>query len=129
MKFHHVAITVKDLSVSISFYENIFSFREIKRFRRDDFGGTGVMLQGENVIIELWQFDTYQKGIIQDLSISGIKHIAFTDSDPASIRETFVSRGIECRPLTHGASCGIYFFLNDSDGNEIEIYKPADFLI
>ena len=45
MKFHHVAITVKDLSISIPFYGNFFGLKEIKRFRRDDMGATGCFFQ------------------------------------------------------------------------------------
>ena len=85
MKFHHVAITVKDLSISIPFYGNLFGFKEIKRFRRDDMGATGTFLQGENTIIELWQFDNLKDGTKEDLPFTGIKHIAFTHEDPKSI--------------------------------------------
>ena len=38
MKFHHGAITVKDLLISIPFYGDLFGFKEIKRFIRDDMG-------------------------------------------------------------------------------------------
>lgn len=125
MKFHHVALTVKDFSISVPFYENLFGLKEVTRFRRDDMGGTGCMLQNENVIIELWQFDEYKQGTREGLEFSGIKHIAFTDDDPEAVRSSFLNKGFECRPLSKGASGGVYFFLTDPDGNEIEIYKPA----
>ena len=48
---------VKDLLISVKFYEDLFGFSEIKRFRRNDMGLTIVFLQGENVIIELEQFE------------------------------------------------------------------------
>jgi catechol 2,3-dioxygenase-like lactoylglutathione lyase family enzyme len=51
MKLHHVALTVKDLNTSLPFYENLFGFKEVKRFRRDDMGATGCFLQGDNTIL------------------------------------------------------------------------------
>lgn len=124
MKLHHIALTVKDFEESLPFYADNFGFKETKRFRRDDMGATGVMLQGENLVIELWQFDTTKDGSREDLSFTGIKHLAFTHDNLESLRLSFVEKGIECRPLREGRSGGSYFFLADPDGNEIEVYKP-----
>ena len=125
MKLHHVALTVKDLTTSIIFYGEFFGFKESTRFRRDDMGATGVLLQGENTIIELWQFDKIKDGAREDLSFTGIKHIAFTDKNPQAFHDLFTNKGINCGDIKTGASGGIYFFLSDPDGNQIEIYKPA----
>ncbi|MBP9711557.1 MAG: VOC family protein [Candidatus Pacebacteria bacterium] len=125
MKLHHVAITIKDLTVSIPFYEEYFGFKEKVRFRRDDMGGTGVMLEGENIIIELWQFDVLNEGAKEELSFTGIRHIAFTHNDPEALRNSFIEKGINCGQFRVGASGGQYFFLSDPDGNQIEVYKPA----
>lgn len=124
MKLHHVALTVINFGISIPFYEKLFGFKETLRFRRDDMGATGVMLQGENTIIELWQFDESKIGTREDLSITGIKHIAFTHEDPETLRNSFIEKGVDCGPLKEGASGGIYFFFTDPDSNQIEIYKP-----
>ncbi len=126
MQFHHIALTIKDLEISIPFYESFFGFKEKMRFRRDDMGATGVFMQGENIIIELWQFDEAKIGIREDLSFTGIKHIAFTYESPELIRNSFIEKGIECTPLREGKSGGIYFFLTDPDLNQIEIYKPKE---
>jgi catechol 2,3-dioxygenase-like lactoylglutathione lyase family enzyme len=126
MKLHHVALTVKDLSVSIPFYHNLFRFTEVKRFRRDDMNATACLLQGDNIIIELWQFDDYKQGMREGLPISGIKHIAFTDDNVELVHKTFTEKGITCTPVQKGASGGIYFFLSDPDENQIEIYKPPN---
>ncbi len=124
MKFHHVAITIKDLQISIPFYEEFFGLKEVKRFRREDMGAIGCFLQNENAIVELWQFDNFKDGAREDLSFAGLKHISFTDEDPESIRKLFTDKGINCGSLQIGASGGTYFFLSDPDGNQIEIYKP-----
>ncbi len=126
MKLHHVALTVKDFSISIPFYEDLFDFKEVNRFRRDDMGATGCMLQNENIIIELWQFDNLKEGMKEDLSFTGIKHIAFTDENPEAVHKEFISKGVSCGDIKQGASGGIYFFLSDPDGNQIEVYKPAN---
>ena len=123
MKLHHIALTVLDSDIAIKFYEDLFGFKEIKRFRRDDMGGTGIFMQGENIIIELWQFDEGRVGTKEDLSITGIKHLAFTHDDPETLRNSFVEKGVSCGPLREGKSGGIYFFLTDPDSNQIEIYK------
>src|SRR3989338_355401 len=113
MKLHHVALTIKDLNVSIPFYGELFGFKEILRFRRDDMGGTGCLLQNENIIIELWQFDILKEGSREDLSFTGIKHIAFTDENPELVHKSFIEKGIKCTDIHTGASGGIYFFLSD----------------
>jgi glyoxylase I family protein len=124
MKLHHVALTVKDLNISIPFYQNLFGFAEFKRFRRDDLNATGVFLQSESIIIELWQFDTFKKGSREDLEYTGIKHIAFTHDNLEELRNSFTEKGIDCKPIREGKSGGSYFFLADPDENQIEIYKP-----
>lgn len=124
MKLHHIALTIKDLNTSISFYESNFGFKEVNRFRRDDMGATGVMLSGENINIELWQFNDFKEGTNTDLSVSGIKHIAFTVDDVEALYKEFIGKGITCGDVKIGASGGVYFFLKDPDGNDIEIYKP-----
>ncbi len=124
MKLHHIALTIKDLEISLPFYENNFGFKEIKRFRRDDMGATGCMIQNENIILELWQYDNFKEGTKEDMSFSGLHHIAFTEDDVEAIYNMFTEKGMACGPLRKGASGGTYFFLQDPDGNEIEIYKP-----
>ena len=126
MKLHHVAITVKDLNVSIPFYGELFGFKEIDRFRKDDLRAIGVMLSGENTNIELFQFDNYQDGVRQDLAFAGLKHIAFTHDNPELLYKTFTDKGISCGSFNIGASGGKYFFFSDPDGNQIEIYKPME---
>lgn len=126
MKLHHVAITVKDLDVSISFYCELFGMQEMNRFRRDDMGATGVILKCENANIELWQFDKLQEGVREGLEFTGIRHIAFTTENVEEAYNKFVAKGISCEPVKTGASGGKYFFFTDPDGNSIEIYKPKE---
>jgi len=126
VKLHHVAITVKDFSVSIPFYQDLFDLKEVKRFRRDDMSATGIWLQSESIIIELWQFDTFQKGSREELEFTGIKHIGFVHDDLKTLHDKFTSKGVECYPIREGKSGGSYFFLADPDANQIEIYKPAN---
>lgn len=124
MKFHHVTLTVKDLTTTISFYGEFLGFREIKRFRRDDMKATGCLIQNENVIIELWEFDVKKDGTREDLSFTGLKHLGFIDDNPAKIRDLFLSKGVDCGEKNVGPGGGIYFFFSDPDGNQMEIYKP-----
>lgn len=123
MKLHHIALTVKDFSTSIPFYQEFFGFKEIKRFRRDDMKATGIFMEGENIIIELWQFDTTREGAKEELPFAGIKHIAFENENLDSLRGLFISKGIECKSVREGKSGGSYFFLSDPDNNQIEVYK------
>lgn len=126
MKLHHIAITVKDAKISKEFYKRFFGFNEINHFRRDDMQATGYFLQGDNIIIELWQFDQFKNGTKEDLEFTGIRHIAFHHEDPESFRNELNDKGTECGSINIGASGGKYFFLEDPDGNQIEIYKPAN---
>jgi len=125
MKLHHIALTVKDLAVSLAFYGDIFGYKEAQRFRRDDLRASACFLQGDGSMLELWQFDDFRQGVREDMSVSGLRHIAFTDQDPALRREELIKKSINCGPLKTGASGGLYFFLSDPDDNQIEIYRPA----
>lgn len=126
MKLHHIALTVLDFNISTKFYEELFGFKEIKRFRRDDMIATGLFMQGENIIIELWQFDEGKVGTREDLSTTGIKHLAFIHENPEALQNSFIEKGVNCGSLREGKSGGIYFFLTDPDSNQIEIYKPKE---
>jgi|SRR3989338_6823143 len=124
MKLHHIALTVKNLPISIAFYEELFNFKEVKRFRRDDMKATGCFIEGENLIIELWEFDKYKNGTREELSYTGIKHVAFIHENLEKFRNLLIEKGINCESIKQGKSGGSYFFLSDPDENKIEIYKP-----
>ncbi len=127
MKFHHIALTIKNFEVSAKFYGEFFGLKEIKSFRRDDFGATGHFLKGEDdFILELWQFDNFNEGMKNELSVSGLKHVAFLSENIDIDYHRFKNTGLDCTLLKIGATGGKYFFLSDPDGNQIEIYNPPN---
>ena len=125
MKIHHIAISVRNLENSVNFYKDVFSFTEVKRFKRKDLGGKAVFLKLEDTLIELWQFDNLieNKDDFSNLNILGIKHIAFETEDIDKKYEELKTKNIEISEPKLGASGARYCFLKDPDGIPIELYE------
>ncbi len=126
MKLHHVAITVTDLEHSIAFYKNHFGFEEVKRFERSDLNGRAVFLALGDVRLELWEF----KGLKVDhlaecpsLQRVGIRHIAFAVNNIKEECRRLLANGVEASEPRMGASGGVYAFLSDPDGIQVELYQ------
>ena len=126
MKIHHIALSVKNLKVSLQFYKNIFGFEEIKRFERKDLGGKAVFLKLDNTQIEIWEFGKQikNKDDFSNLNIIGIKHIAFEVSSLEKVYQKLKSKNIKIDKPKIGASGAKYAFLKDPDGLPIELYEP-----
>ena len=125
MKIHHIAISVRDLEKSSNFYKNIFGFEGEKEFKRKDLGAKVIFLKLNDIHLELWQFDKQieNKDNFSNLSILGIKHIAFEVDNIEEKYKELKSKGFKISEPKLGASGGRYCFLKDPDGLPIELYE------
>ncbi|MBI2888993.1 MAG: VOC family protein [Candidatus Liptonbacteria bacterium] len=119
----HIAISVEDLERSAQFYKEIFGFEEAQRFARADLRGKAVFLKLGNARLEIWEFEDKKepKDDLKNLKIKGIRHIAFSVADVRNAYEELKMKVDISEPRT-GASEGVYCFLSDPDGIQIELY-------
>ena len=125
MKFHHVALTVKNLDESIAFYKEFFNAVVAKSFERQDLQGKAAFLKLGEVHLELWEFVKGKQNVddLKDLKIIGIRHIAFEveelDKDVAPLR----LKGLAVTEPKLGPSGHRYAFTQDPNGIRIELYE------
>lgn len=127
MKFHHVALSVKNLEVSKLFYENILGFKEVKRFERPDLGGQAVFLKLNGLRLELWEFNKQKpnEDDFSDLNAIGYKHIALQVADVQQTCNELKAKGIEVTEPTQGAMAK-YIFIKDPDGLPLELLEWSE---
>lgn len=128
MKFHHIAITVKNIEESVEFYSKLFDFEIITNFERPDLDGKATFLRCEEVGLELWEFNKNQNSnyLGKELQDFGITHIAFqVDSIEDFIERSSLTLASE---IQTGASGGRYIFIKDPTGNSVELYTPPEVL-
>ncbi|MDO8659358.1 MAG: VOC family protein [Candidatus Parcubacteria bacterium] len=124
MKIHHTAITVLSLEKSVEFYQDVFGLKVEGTFTKEDRGIKFVLMSNDNGgRIELFQFEN-SSGLHEsqnDLSIQGIKHIAF-ESDDVEAMWIKLKDKYECTDVKKGVSAK-YFFIKDPTNIPLEIYQ------
>lgn len=125
MEIHHIAVSVKNLNKSVNFYKNIFGFSVAKKFERKDLKGKAAFIKLKNIILELWQFERkiINKNSLNNLSVIGLKHIAFGVADIAKEYKRIKLKGVKISKPEPGASGAKYCFLRDPNGIPIELYE------
>lgn len=122
MKIHHIALTVKDLEESSHFYCSNFEFKVSKIFSRPEKGWKAQFLQGDNTRLELFEFSqSNTSGNTQDISIVGIRHIAFAVDD-IEAEITRLSH-LEFTPIHEGVTKRRLAFTSYPNGIQIELYE------
>ncbi len=125
MKFHHVALTVKNLAESITFYQQIFNAIVVKSFERPDLKGKAAFLKVDNAQLELWEFTNSKQNAddLKDLKILGIRHIAFEVQELDKAITELQDKGVTFSYPKLGASGHRYAFTQDPNGIRIELYE------
>jgi len=132
VSFHHVAFSVTDMQCTEDFYK-WFGFICFKRWvAEDDSLEIRHLSNKDKLVLELF---AYKKNIARekkcqtleyDLSRVGIKHMAFKVTDINSYKEELIKQGIiASKDITvkKGRTDILYFFIQDPDGNFIEIVQ------
>ena len=123
MKIHHIALTVNSLKESKDFYEKIFGFSVVKFFERKDMGGKACFMKLGSFTIELWEFDESADSDVSDITLKGIRHIAFEVEDLDKCLSLLRSKGLTCTLPVQGASGHRYSFTKDPNGIPLELYE------
>ncbi|MFA6327881.1 MAG: VOC family protein [Candidatus Micrarchaeia archaeon] len=127
MRVHHIAMTVRDLEASASFYKENFGFTEVNRFTKPGWKGSAVVLQLEGFQLEIFQFQNAvgRKDDLSNLSVLGLKHISIEVADVRKKQRELAAKGLDIDAPSKGTSCAWFCFLRDPDGLPIELYEPS----
>lgn len=127
LRLHHLAHTVRDLESSRNFYCSILGFSCIQHYSRPDLQGEALLLQGPGLHLELWHFEGEEQAelTLDRIQDPGLRHLAFETDDIQSSRGRLSDRGVECTPLSRGASGAWYCFFHDPDGLPLELIQPV----
>jgi len=124
----HFGISVANLDESVSWYEDNFGAREIKRTYKEDFGLTIALLELGDFHLELLQPDRPERivsieGTLQELlQRIGTSHIALSVTDIKGVYEKLKSNGVE---LVTELIEERLFFCRDPNGVLIEVKQKS----
>jgi methylmalonyl-CoA/ethylmalonyl-CoA epimerase len=124
MDLVHIGISVADLENSIRWYNEVFGFKEIKRFEKKELEIKGATLSNGEIIIEaLMPYHLVEKpamplSLLKALQLQGLNHVAINVPDIKalfkklkSLKVTLLTELLEDR----------LFFCYDPDGVLLEI--------
>lgn len=127
--FHHVALSVVDLEVSVAFYEQ-FGFAPVFRWQAEEGDLSIVHLKQGEVLLELFCFSSQAAApetthaLATDLPRVGIKHFGLKVSDINAAAERLQSLGFVERVEVSRGRTGIdYFFIKDPSGILVEVVQ------
>jgi len=125
-KPHHVALSVRDIEKSIEFYR-YFGFKKVFHTKADGYEIAHLLL--DSFILELFSFRNYvyreSLPLWEDLRLKGFRHLALQVEDIHRALKDMVRDGIAGKDtkVNKGRSGILYFFIQDPDGNYIEIVQ------
>lgn len=118
-RFLHCRIKVRDIGRSVKFYTDLFGFNKVHESTSPAGNHLAFLeLPGNNTRIEL----CYQPNSPDFNFSEDIFHFAFDTPDLDAFRKRWEPEGIEFWP-EDGPVNGIFYFINDPDGYEIEVLK------
>lgn len=121
-RFNHVALRVRDVRRSLAFYERTLGFREAFRVHHPD-GRLGLIYVqfGADQFIELFEGGDGGRQPDPAPDGAGYLHFCLTVEDLDASLETLRARGIPAGPSRTGTSGARICFIEDPDGNKIEL--------
>lgn len=128
--YHHTAVSVIDLNVTIEFY-SIFGFKEVARWVAPDNKLRIVHLKLGEFILELFNYTEYKiprsfgDDLYQDLQQIGVRHLALRVENIEEIRKLLTKKDL-CNYDTQiilGRTGIRYFFIQDPNKIFVEIVE------
>jgi catechol-2,3-dioxygenase len=113
----HVALNVKDVSVSERFYTDVVGLEIAARVEGATFLTCGTL--HHDIVL----FQVSEPAETAMPPAVGLNHIAFQLPDRTALRERYdllQEKGVSVRPIEHNTTLSFYF--HDPDGNRIELY-------
>lgn len=127
--FHHVSLSVRDISKSIKFY-GLFGFKEVLTWRGDDNKVTVSHLKLGDMLLELFCFKNNQEPskssqeLATDLPRIGVKHFGLKVENLKITKNKFLENGLAKEiQITQGKTGIDYFFIKDPDGILLEFLQ------
>jgi catechol 2,3-dioxygenase-like lactoylglutathione lyase family enzyme len=130
LSIHHVAITVKNIEKSVSFYEKL-GFKKVLHWKSEDKSVEIVNMKLGDFFLEIFFFSPYKeiphlyRDLWENLKIIGVKHFALKTEDIEKTLNHLKSAGIaeENTKINKGRTGILYFFIKDPDGIFVEIVQ------
>lgn len=127
--FHHVTISSADADRSIKFYEQL-GFQTVLQWSSPGKEFRIVHLKLGAVLLEIFSYSNWQEAptttrtLDTDLPRLGIKHFGLKVADIEKAHDALIKIGTANNPEIKQGRTGIkYFFINDPDGNWVEIVQ------
>lgn len=129
LAFHHVAISCSEKERTIAFYEAL-GFRKVVDWMSPAGDLSIVHLRLGDAILEIFNYANWDAppdamcSLETDLPMIGTKHFGLKVPDIEAARKWMIARGFAQDPEVKQGRTGIsYFFINDPDGNWVEIVQ------
>jgi catechol 2,3-dioxygenase-like lactoylglutathione lyase family enzyme len=112
---HHVSVCVRDIDASRAFYAGVLGFSE--RGDRPDFGFPGAWFDVGGQQVHLMEVAEMPPG-------AASQHFALRVDDLDAAVAAVEAKGVAVYRAPHTPPAGRQAFLNDPDGNGIELNQP-----
>lgn len=130
MKFHHVALTVKNIPESSQWYEDKLGFKAVHNYKNN--GLEIALLQLADIRVELISFGKETKDLpdnrsdlMTDIHTVGTKHLCIEVDNLDEFINRLKAKGVNFVMKTDTATFGgRYIFFKDCNDILIELYQP-----
>lgn len=120
----HLAFWISDMDRALDFYCGIMGFKEMFRLQREgDPTRTTYVRIGSGQFIELFCNPEKKGAQYPDQSYG---HLCLHVEDIEAARAEVMSKGVEATPIRKGGSNCLLCFINDPDGNSIELMQLTE---
>ena len=127
LRFNHVALRVRNVERSLRFYEDVLDMREAFRVNKPDGSLALIYAQfGADQFVELFEGGDEGHQPEPAAKGSGFLHFCLTVEDLRATLDELRGKGLEIGEPRTGTSGATIYFIEDPDGNRIELAELND---